>query len=308
MGSVHRLLNEKGRQGALEVGVVDRRELEAAAAFLADEDTTAAFLYSGWCQAALPHKKLPDNEGWQIKSDQVTLIVEPGMKEGKAGKPQPVGVPYGSRAKLILIFLQTEAVRTQCREVELGGSLRSWLGRLGIAPGGQNIAAVRDQAERISRCHLTFQVTRGRATGLLHQNIMDTALFLDNVEDGQGSLFLETATLSDGFFKQLQKHPVPLAEAAIRQLSNNSMGLDTYAWLAYRLHSLTGPTPIHWRGLMTQFGGGFRQLKHFKPRFVANLRLALAVYPDAKVQIDDEKGVILHPSRPPIAHKRILFG
>jgi hypothetical protein len=305
MGSVHRLLSERGKQGALEIGVVDRRELDAAAAFLADEDTTAAFLYSGWCQAALPHKRLGDTQGWQITSEQVSLLVEPGMRIGKAG-PEPVGVPYGSRAKLILIFLQTEAVRTQSREVELGGSLRWWLARLGIAPGGPNIAAVRDQAERISRCHLTFQVTRGRTTGLLHQNIMETSLFIDNTEEGQGSLFLETATLSDGFFKQLQKHPVPLAEAAIRQLSNNSMGLDTYAWLAYRLHSLTVPTPIHWRGLMNQFGGGFQALKHFKPRFIANLRLALAVYPDAKVEIDDERGLVLHPSRPPILHRRVI--
>jgi hypothetical protein len=140
----------------------------------------------------------------------------------------------------------------------------------------------------------------------LHQNIMETSLFIDNTEEGQGSLFLETATLSDGFFKQLQKHPVPLAEAAIRQLSNNSMGLDTYAWLAYRLHSLTAPTPIHWRGLMNQFGGGFQALKHFKPRFIANLRLALAVYPDAKVEIDDERGLVLHPSRPPILHRRVI--
>jgi hypothetical protein len=44
--------------------LVDRRELDAAAAFLADEDTTAAFLYSGWCQAALPHKRLGDTQGW----------------------------------------------------------------------------------------------------------------------------------------------------------------------------------------------------------------------------------------------------
>jgi hypothetical protein len=305
MGSVHRLLNERGKQGALEVGVVDRRELDAAAAFLADEDTTAAFLYSGWCQAALPHKRLGNTEGWQIKSEQVSLLVEPGMRIGKTG-PEPVGVPYGSRAKLILIFLQTEAVRTQSREVELGGSLRWWLARLGIAPGGPNITSVRDQAERISRCHLTFQVTRGRTTGLLHQNIMETSLFIDNAEEEQGSLFLETATLSEGFFKQLQKHPVPLAEAAIRQLSNNSMGLDTYAWLAYRLHSLTAPTSIHWRGLMNQFGGGFQALKHFKPRFIANLRLALAVYPDAKVEIDDERGLVLHPSRPPIPHRRMI--
>ena len=37
-----------------------------------------------------------------------------------------VGVPYGSRARLILLFLQSEALRTGGREIELGRSLRAW--------------------------------------------------------------------------------------------------------------------------------------------------------------------------------------
>jgi hypothetical protein len=63
-----------------------------------------------------------------------------------------VGVPYGSRARLILLYLQTEAVRMNCREVELGRSLHAWLCRLEIPIGGKQMASVRDQAGRISRC------------------------------------------------------------------------------------------------------------------------------------------------------------
>jgi hypothetical protein len=65
------------------------------------------------------------------------------------GPPVRVGVPYGSRARLILIYLQSEALRTNSREVELGRSLRVWLGRMGIPIGGKSMAEVRDQAERI---------------------------------------------------------------------------------------------------------------------------------------------------------------
>ena len=134
------------------------------------------------------------------------------MPSGRAGTLEPVGVPYGSRARPTLIYLQSEAIRTQLGDITLGRSLRGWLGRLGISVGGASISAVRDQAERISRCHLTFQIARGRAVGLVNQNIMETALFLDLPPEGQGSLFLETATLSDGFYKQLQQHSVPLEE------------------------------------------------------------------------------------------------
>jgi len=304
MGVVHKLLADKGRQGALELGAFDRPVVEAAAGYLGDEDTAIGYLYSGWCQAALPHRKLPDDEGWQIQSDHTSLIVEPGMRLGPAGKPVPVGIRYGSRAKLILIYLQTEAIRTQSREIELGRSLRAWLTRLDITVSGPSAAAVRDQAERISRCRLTFQIQKGGATGLLNQNIVDEAIFLDTHNEGQSSLFLNTAKLSEGFYAQLRRHPVPLEEAAIKQLSNNSMALDAYAWLAYRLHSLRSPTLVPWPSLMSQFGGGFGHLKHFKPRFLASVRLAMAVYPGARVD-EDPEGLLLHNSPPPVARKLV---
>jgi hypothetical protein len=91
-----------------------------------------------------------------------------------------------------------------------------------------------------------------------------------------------------------------LEEAAIRGLSSNSMGLDVYAWLAYRLHSLTGPTPVPWRALMAQFDGGFVAMNHFRAKFLENLALALAVYPDARVEADGVNSLILHPSRAPV--------
>lgn len=301
MGTVHDILEAKGKRQALLSGL-DRREIEAAAAYMADEDSGIGFLYSGWCQAALPHRRLEDSQGWQVSGERVVLIVEPGMRSGPAGKPVHVGVPYGSRARLIMLYLQSEALRTGNREVELGKSLRDWLTRLGIPVGGKSVEAVREQAERISRCKLSFEVKAGISKGLVNQTIVDTAIFLDLDDETQGSLFVEKARLSEGFFEQLKRHPVPLEEPAIRAVNNNSMALDLYAWLAYRLHALKGPTPVSWRALKPQFGMGFGRMDNFRARFLDNLKLALAVYPAARVEVD-EAGLILHPSRPPVSPK-----
>lgn len=301
MGTVHDILQAKGKQQALLSGL-DRREIEAAAAYMADEDAGIGFLYSGWCQAALPHRRLPDDHGWQVSGERVTLVVEPGMRAGPAGKPVHVGVPYGSRARLIMLYLQSEALRTGSREIELGRSLRGWLTRLGIPVGGKSVEAVREQAERISRCKLTFEVRSGASKGLMNQTIVDTAIFLDLEDESQGSLFVEKARLSEGFYEQLKRHPVPLEEAAIRAVNNNSMALDLYAWLAYRLHALKGPTPVSWHALRPQFGMGFGRMDNFRARFLDNLKLTLAVYPAARVDVD-EAGLILHPSRPPVGPK-----
>ncbi len=216
-----------------------------------------------------------------------------------------VGVPYGSRARLIMLYLQTEALRTGSREVELGKSLRDWLSRMGIPQGGKSIRDVREQAERISRCRLTFHVQHGGRSGLVNQNIVDTAMFVEGADPGQGSLFLETARLSESFFEQLNRHPVPIEESAIRAINNHSMALDVYCWLAYRLHVLPGARNISWKALHAQFGAGFTRLDHFRTRFLENLELAAAVYRDARVETG-LKGLTLHPSRPPVNPKAAL--
>jgi Plasmid encoded RepA protein len=208
-------------------------------------------------------------------------MVEPGrlLKPG-ALEPDLLGVPYGSRARLILLYLQTRALRSSCREVELGRSMRVWLQRMGIPHGGKSYAEVRDQAGRLSTCKLTFyyDAARGR-TGFTNERIVDGGLMMLDEEAGdgrQGSLFVEGVQLSESFYSALKKHPVPIWEPALRHIQNNSMALDLYVWLAYRLHVLLKPTPVHWGALHGQFGAGFKAQRHFRPTFISNLRLALA--------------------------------
>jgi len=299
MGEIHKLLTEHGKAKVVQMDL-DRRVIDAAAHYMGIEDSEIGFLYSGWAQSALPHKKLADEASWQVRTDYVTLIVQPGLRAAPAGDPIPVGVPYGSRARLICIYLQSEALKTNSREVELGRTLHAWLRRLGISIGGKSMTAVRDQAERISRCRMTFQVKSGNRTGLVNQNILDTAMFVDDI-DGAGS-FIEQAKLSEMFFEQLKRHPVPIEEAAISSLSNNSMAIDVYCWLAYRLHSLDKPTFISWKALHAQFGTAVGLLRNFRAFFRTTLDLALSVYPEAKVTVE-ERGLTLIPSRPPVSPK-----
>ncbi|MFW7270282.1 replication protein RepA [Gluconacetobacter sp. Hr-1-5] len=293
MGRVHNLIEQHGRQGALSF-VEDRKEVDVAFDFMSDETGGVGFLFSGWCQAALPHRKQPDDHVWVIETDHTKLLVEPGSLHTSKGVVR-VGVPYGSRARLILLYLQTEAIKTNSREIELGRSLRVWLGKLGVSIGGKSMKEVRDQALRLSRCRMTFQVAKGKQTGIVNQNIVDTALFTN---DDTGAL-LETVKLSEGFFEQLKHHPVPLQESAIRAISNNSQALDIYCWLAYRLHALPSDCQISWPALYAQFGRSYARLRKFRENFLDSLKIALAVYPEADVTAN-EHGLILRQSHPAV--------
>jgi hypothetical protein len=143
---------------------------------------------------------------------------------------------------------------------------------------------------------------------LVNQNIVDFAMFVgSDAGDGQGSLFVETARLSETFFNQLTQHAVPLDEAAIRHIRNSSMALDVYCWLAYRLHVLKSPKLLTWAALAGQFGMGIKEQKHFRAAFSEALSLALAVYRDASVTVARE-GVILLPSPPPVRRVPAAIG
>ena len=56
-------------------------------------------------------------------------------------------------------------------------------------------------------------------------------------EDSSSVSFVETVQLSQSFYTQLRRHPVPVEDAAIRAINRHSIALDIYCWLAYRLHA-----------------------------------------------------------------------
>ena len=164
------------------------------------------------------------------------------------------GVPYGARARMILLYLQTQAVRTGSREVALGRSMRDWMERMGLAVGGETARSLREQAARISACTLKFFWEDDDAEGWARGAIVTSGLRFKVPEDGQGSLWEDRVVLDEVFWKALRDHPVPLLEAAIRQLRDRSMSLDIYVWLAWRCHQLGKPTAISWPAIHAQFG------------------------------------------------------
>ena len=253
-------------------------------------------MHAGFAMTALPHKSIQDLV-WTRQGGDVKLRIESGIDV----EDRPVGLPYGAVARIILLYLQTEAVRTKSREVELGKSMYYWLKNLGIDDGGKSYRLVREQARRLSLCRLTFYHVTRAATFVTNGSFVRDAIILTR-DDAQLQLWREAVRLDEGFYKSLVEHPLPLREAAIRRVANRSMAIDVYVWLAYRLHRLSKPTPITWKALHGQFGAGFQHLRQFRAKFKAPLALALSAYPEARVDIGDA-GVLLHPSAPPVPER-----
>ncbi len=302
MGDVHKLILAQGVEAARAAsdGKLDRQCVDTAFAVLGDERQRIGMMHAGFAMTALPHKQIA-RPVWTREGGSVRLRVESGTDaEGNA-----VGIPFGSVARLILLYLQSEAVRTKSREIELGRSMNHWLKTMGVDNGGKNYKIVREQAKRISLCRLTFYRISGSTTAVTNGSFVRDAIIPNAGCSDQTVLWQEVVRLDEGFYHSLVDHAMPLQETAIKQLARRSAAIDIYVWLAYRLRSLQGETPISWAALYQQFGAEYAHLRQFRARFRDPLALALAAYPAARVQ-ESDTGLVLNPSDPPVPEKRIV--
>src|ERR1700692_2114876 len=117
MRNVHQLIliDDVERARSLAETKGDRRAVDAAAAVLAEEVSRLGITHAGFAMTSLPHKRIHEPV-WERKGHLTTLIVDSGLDRAR----HPIGIPYGALARVILLYLQTEAIRTGNPEVDLG--------------------------------------------------------------------------------------------------------------------------------------------------------------------------------------------
>ena len=304
---VRHLVLSHGRDVARSIvfSKAEREAVDIAADMFEEEKDRIGITHSGFCLTALPHRrqeicgadgKKSELTIWRREGHNVTLLIESGYDRDL----KPIGIPFGPTARIQIIYLLTRAIQTDSPIVEMGQSMHAWFNRVGLPIGGAQYQQVKEQSRRISACRLTFLEEAEKCEVRTNASFVERAIsFKQDLDPRQGLLWQDTVKLNPDFFSKVKAHPVPLFEPALKKLASKSMALDTYIWLAYRLHSLQRPTPISWISLFSQFGAGYRDVKHFKPEFRRNLLFATAAYPDANIS-ESDTGLVLHPSRPPV--------
>ncbi len=303
VGDVHQLVMLFGREEARSRTPKSLHPIvDVAAKVMEDESSETGFAYSGFALTAFPYRSLPADQSWTKEGHKVTMTVDPGtLKVG--GKVRKFGVPFGAAARLVMIYLQSEAVRNQSPVVELGCSLRQFATkRLGLEWGGTTGKNLQEQIYRLSACSMKFFWDTETREHFESATIIRRGAFSKETDDKQGRLWEDTVMLDEAFYENLRKHAVPLLESAVKALHDEPVALDIYVWLAYRLRILERDTPVSWAAIKDQFGLNYKTVRQFKYKFAPSLQKALAAYPDARVLIEDDC-LILRPSAPPV--KRI---
>lgn len=285
-----------------------RKAIEVAAEIMQEPPDRADYLHAVLCQVGMPRAATDERE-FIRESGFVSMKLEAGsLYDGRRFVRQPL--PYGSRPRLVMVHISGEAVRTQCRDIEIGESIRDFMGRLGVADNGGprgGYTMFKKQMTALAACRLTLGMrAEGRAVTINTNPITRFEAWLQP-ESGQRALWPGELQLSQEFFETLASHAVPLDPRALGGLKDSALALDIYTWLAHRLCRVKGPVAkVSWRNLRDQFGQEYADAGNFKKAFRLALRRVLAVYPDARVE-EEPGGLLLKPSRPPLAKTQVLL-
>lgn len=287
---------------------IERRIIDTAADLLEAGPDAPEFLHAVLCQVGLPRSK-PAGRVFERYSGKAGLRLEAGhqfLGRGHGFKELPL--PYGSRPRLILYHLCSEAIRTRGRVIDIGGSLADFLEKLGICTaGGHEYTRFKNQMTALCGVRMTLGYSDG-----LHTQTINTApihrfeawTHYDGRQLGFWPGYLE---MSSEFYDTLIDHAVPLDPRAIHALQHSALALDVYAWLAHRLRRIRKPgyTKLSWRNLKEQFGQEYKTSKDFKKEFRDALHKVHLVYPEARIE-EVMGGLMLYTSPPPIRESKVV--
>ena len=199
-------------------------------------------------------------------------------------------------------------MRTQSRELILGRSLSKFMRALGVySSSGGTQTRLRNQMRRVFNAHvqLIYEDELGEAS--VSSSVADRTEFWWNPKrPNEPSLWESKIHLSEPFFNEIIRHPVPLDMNTLTALKRCALGLDLYLWLTYRTFALRAPLRLSWRQVYRQFGvdpdrsSDRVTVRNFQRKVLRELKKIKLAWPCLNYSTD--RGVlILYPSAPVIA-------
>lgn len=286
----------------------ERKIIEAGASIALEpaESEDLAFTHSILCQVGLPRSRV-DGIEFERRSGGAGLLIKAGkLWDGAQFIQQPI--PYGPMPRLMLAWINTQAIRSGAPEISVGSSANEFIRILGKTPnGGRNSvhATFRKQLRALAACSLTLGFNVQGTPHTYEGKPIKHFEAWKRDGDQQPQLWPGAITLSDEYFQTLKRHAVPLDLRAYQALDRSALAMDLYTWAAQRLHRIQGRSiELSWAKLRDQFGQeyqGINPIKDFKKKFLQEWRAVQAVYPKARVK-QVEGGISLMYSPPPIPY------
>ncbi len=198
------------------------------------------------------------------------------------------GIPFGSRPRILLGWICSEAVRTNSKELFLGKNQKAFFEKIGSHYNGRDLEQYKRQWLALARSLISID-GENDPNGSFFEDIKIASkgfTFWNKRETEQQNSWESVMILSDEFFNAIMTSPVPIDLRAYHALSKSPLAMDIYAWLPYRMfllrHSGRNQVKIPWTGIKNQLGADYQDsekgLYNFRDRFLARLKEVLLFY------------------------------
>lgn len=260
------------------------------------DEVELAFLARQLVQVTLPHSDPGNVPVWARRNGDLTLIMTRADIDVNG---ELVGYPYGSLPRLLLYWINSEAVRTKSRHLELGRNLSCFMAELGLNPRngrGERSDAKRlqGQMQRLFSASIRFRRTSEAANGDIRERtrvvpiIEESELWWNPKHVRQGYLWDSWLELSESFYKTITAIPVPLNMRALKALKRSPLALDLFAWLSYKSWNVTRlktPQAVSWELLHAQLGADYAELRNFKVKASLAIRKIVNLQPEFRIAL-----------------------
>jgi Plasmid encoded RepA protein len=260
-----------------------------------EEAGALAFMSRLLIMVNLPYRD-PGKEckNWSRQNGKVSIDVVSAYKKSTGW----VGIPYGTYPRLILIYLITQAVKTQSPMLSLGKSFGDFLTLLGLKEGGYQYKQIKKQLERILSASFSWTYETDKMQSRTNIQVShQSQLWWDPKSPEQQALWESNIKLNTDFFNEIIRNAVPLDFRVVSVLKNSPLGLDLFMFIAWRTFKIDKPVYISWESLQEQLGGQYIDVKVFARDCRYHVNRIQAICPNLNVKFLKGR-LCLYPSYP----------
>ncbi|MFD1696781.1 replication protein RepA [Roseibium aestuarii] len=258
-------------------------------------------IHSVLAVCGLPYERQPlDVRRYERRQGSMSLLVNAGEIMTPSGKWAPQELPFGPKARLILMHLCSQAVLQNSPTIEIAETFTAFVREMGFNDSGGSrgaLTAFKQQLNALAACELKIGTWNGTtAKTKSFKPIDEFEVWLSN-NPGQRSLWPSTLTFSQDMYESLKHHAMPVNVRAVKAFAGSARKLDLYFWLGYRLHLIDKPLHISWKALAEQFGTGFSRQRDFQRKLAEELGHIEEVFPKLPIKLTED-GLNLRPADP----------
>jgi hypothetical protein len=227
---------------------------------------------------------------WERKQGQMKLLVQAGKLMSPSGEWVDQPLPFGSRARLLLLHTCSEAIRQKSPIIEIEDSLTAFMRAMGLkVTGGKNgsLNSFKQQINALAACTMSIGLFDGTKASTVSSKPFSKLDVWFQKDPTQPMLWPSTLTFSPEFYQTLTKHALPVNMHAVRAFSASARKLDLLFWLGFRINSIEKSTVISWTALQEQFGEGYSRMDNFQRDFVREINEIKEVFPKLPVKFND---------------------